>query len=850
MKTLRFRKGGFIGTFIAMFFGTVMVMACGGLMESGITTAVPPQRLAAAPVVVTAEVDFDLAKQNPGDAEEDPEIGTLPERAPLDANLVGTISGIQGVRKAVPDVSFPATLVKDGMPVGPGTTSLGHGWASAELTPFTLSEGAQPSGAGQVVLEQQLASMAGVKPGDTVQVAVRGKTETFTVSGIAAPTGTLTTSALFFSDDRAQQFSGGRIDSIGVLAADGVDAKTLRDRVAGKLDKSKAVALIGDDRGVAEFPEAAISSENLIILSAVFGGFALMVAMFVVASTLGLSIQQRMREMAMLRAIGTTPRQLRRMIISETMVVSVVAIAAALFPGVIFGEWLFDQFTANGVVPKVVEFHSGLVPFAAAGGIALLTAWASARVASKRAANTRPTEALAEAAIQTKWLTWTRVLFSVICLAGGTVLMVITATMMTGPIAQSTAGPTVMLWAIGLALIFPGITKVMTAIFQWPLRALSGLSGSIAILNSKARSIPVAAAITPIMLATGIAIGNLYLQTTNIAAAEKAYTENLRADAVITTSTGGIAPELVDQVRTVPGVAGASAFVTSNTWVEAPYDTTQSNDGFPVQGVTADGVGQTTAITPTAGELTALRGNTMALPTEHARKIGKNVGDTMTMRLGDGAKLDMKIVATFDPRPGFEMILMPAELIAAHTTEGLASQILVRAAPGTDIGALTAALGTLTADKPGVIVADRNVLTETYSEQQQTQAWINYLLVGMIVAYTALAVVNTLVMATAARRREFGLQRLTGFTRGQVMRMMAVEAALIALVGIVIGTAISATSLVPFSIVVSDTPWPSGPIWIYLAVIGVAGALAFLSTLLPAWAAMRQKPVETVAGAE
>jgi putative ABC transport system permease protein len=75
-------------------------------------------------------------------------------------------------------------------------------------------------------------------------------------------------------------------------------------------------------------------------------------------------------------------------------------------------------------------------------------------------------------------------------------------------------------------------------------------------------------------------------------------------------------------------------------------------------------------------------------------------------------------------------------------------------------------------------------------QDTRTQEWINYLLVGMIVAFTAISVVNTLAMATASRRREFGLQRLTGATREQVLRMMAVEGALVAAIGILLGTAL------------------------------------------------------------
>jgi putative ABC transport system permease protein len=220
------------------------------------------------------------------------------------------------------------------------------------------------------------------------------------------------------------------------------------------------------------------------------------------------------------------------------------------------------------------------------------------------------------------------------------------------------------------------------------------------------------------------------------------------------------------------------------------------------------------------------------------------------MRMGDGEPVDVRIVGLYPSREGFQTVLMPATLVAAHTTAGLSAQVMVRAEPGTSTDALARSLSTLVADRPGVAVADRDVLTAAYAEEQEGGAWINYLMAGMIIAYTAISVVNSQVMATSARRREFGLQRLTGSTRGQVLRMMLVEAGMVSLIGILLGTVVSATSLVPFTLVTDGSLLPHGPIWIYLGVIGTALALTVVSTLLTTWVTLRPRPAEaTVAPA-
>jgi putative ABC transport system permease protein len=820
-------------------------------METGIRTAVPPQRLAAAAVVVTGNQAYQLPGANPANEEEDPGSAILAERVRVDVGLVSTIQAVPRVARAVGEVSFPAAVLAGGQPVAGTAQPQGHNWASAALTPYSLRAGAPPARPGQVVVDATLARRSAVAVGDRIPVTAGGTTGTYRVTGIAASADgrAITRPAVFFSESDARRLGGhpGTVDAIGVLADPGTDVAQLRRGVEAAIAGQAAVTLAGDDRGLAEFPEAKASSETLIAVAAVFGGIALMVAVLVVAGTLVLSVQQRQREVALLRAIGATPRQVRRMILTETLVVAAFATAVGCLPGAYLGRWLLGRLAASGLVPLAVAFRQGWVPAVTAAGVALVTALAAALVAGRRAAETRPSEALAEADVQRRWLSWGRLMAALAFLAGGVALAIVTMMVMSGPVAASTAGPTVMVFAFGLALLGPGITRAMTVALQRPLRALPGLAGELAVLNARAQTVRMAAVAMPIMLAVGIATALLYVQTTQADAAERAYSQTLRADVVLTSTIGGLAPSLLGSVQRLPGVGGASEYVTSTGFIERPHDRAQDEDGWPVQGVTADGAAQTTAVLVTTGRLAGLRGNTVALPAQHARELGRSVGDTIGIRLGDGVRVELRVVALLPAGAAGQTILLPARLLAAHTTAGLPTQILVRAAPGADTRRLTTALTQLARHSPGVMVTGRGALTATYGEQQQTQAWVNYLLVGMIVAYTAISVVNTLVLATARRRQEFALLRLTGSTRGQVLRIMGMEGVLIAVIGIVLGTAVSTTALIPFSVAASDSLMPSGPPWIYPAVIGTAMVLALTATLLPTWQALRSPPAEAAA---
>ncbi|MER7249500.1 FtsX-like permease family protein [Kribbella sp. NPDC000426] len=811
IRTLRHRKSGFIATFVAVVFGTAIVMACGGLMETGIRSNVEPQRLAGTDLVVTGK----QSHLRPGEEDATP----LPERVGVSVDMLAKIRSVQGVSSAIGDYTFPA--------FGPSVAE-GHNWSSAALAPYRLTAGHAPR-AGQVVVPTG-------KVGRQVTLLVNGDPRTYTISGLAAgPAG-----HAFFSDHDAAQLvrNPARFADVGVQVAPGTNVDTVKKSLQ-KLDGNLTVRE-GVDRGLAEHPDAESQKTALIAVAGSFGGIATMTMMFVVASTLALAAQHREREFALLRGIGTTPGQVRRMILGEALLVSLPAVAVGVIPGTFLGRFLFDQLSTHGVASSVIEFSQGWIPFAAGAGAAVLAAVGAGLIAARKSAKIRPVEALVEASLQRKWFGWIRLLFGLLFLGGGLALLIVTATVMTGPLAASTAGPSILCWAIGVAVLGPFWTKAVLAFWRWPVQALTRVNGRLAIRNLSARSVAMSAAVMPVMLAVGISTANLYMQTTQVHASSEAFTRDLRADAVVV-SDAGLSPALLEQVRAVPGVASASAYVRSIGAVDDPRKSPFDEDGAPVIGVDAQGANGTAPVRLTSGSLAGLTGSTVAIPEYMATKTGRGVGSEIAMTLGDGTPVKLRVVATFAAERGYETIIMPASLVAAHTTDGLTKQILVRAAPGADV---RPGLAKLAAAHPTVQVADRSTLVAANAEDLQTQAWVNYMLVGMLIAYTAVSVVNTLVSSTLRRRREFALQRLTGSTRLQVMRMLWTESTLVTLAGVTLGTAVALACLLPFSAKVANSTLPTGPLWIYGVIVAAATILTFGSTLIPATTTLRHAPTQ------
>ncbi|GAA2908841.1 ABC transporter permease [Streptomyces thioluteus] len=828
-RSLRHRTGGFLATFLALAIGATIVMACGGLMETGIRNNVPPQRLAGAPIVVTGERTY----RQPGEKH----AAVLPERAGIPAGLAERAGRVPGVRRAVGERTFDVTLDRAG-------AAEAHGWESAALTPYGL-DGTAPR-PGEVVLDTNLAARTGKRVGDTVRIATHGgSAAAYRLSGIAH-SGQVPRPTLFFATADAERLAPhpGTVADIAIVTEPGADRDAVRERVVEALGSATGTTVLtGDDRGTVEHPEAVRGAGDLIALSGVFGGLAVAVSVFVVAGTVGLCAQQRRRELALLRAVGAGKGMLRRMIVGETLLVAVLAAAAAWFAGPVVGRRLFDALVDSGMAAETLEFGQGWIPAMPAFGALLLTAVGGGLLGARRAVAARPVEALGEAAVQERWFTPVRLLLGLLFLAGTAALGIVTALVLRGPVAASTAGPTVMCAAVGLALLGPWFTKAVTVLLYWPVRLLTGASGRLAALNCRATAVRTAAVATPVMLVTALATGMIYLQTSTAALTGKAFADDLRADAVLT-SPAGVDPALAAAVRRLPEVAAASPYVTSTGYTESPHDGGESKRGLPLTGIGADGAERTVGARVTAGSLAALRGDAVALPEPLARRIHRGVGDTLRLRLGDGTAADVRVVALVAAREGYEHALTGVELLAPHTTRGLPSQIVVRAADGTGRDRLMAALGRFAGRHPGLEVRDRDALTAGHAADTRTQAWVNYLVVGMLVAYTVVSVVNTTAVAVGNRRKEFALQRLTGATKGQVLRMMTVEGSLVALVGVVLGTLAAATALVPFALSASDRVLPYGPVTVYLGIVAGAVAVTLGATLLPAWAALRTRPVE------
>ena len=817
VRSVRHQPAAFAASFLTLALSAFLVTVCGGVFETGLTSDVPPQRLLTAPVVVTGIQDY---------------LSTpLPERNRLAPGLASEIAAVPGVARTVPDVSFPVTVLSGGQADGPPVD--GHDWSAAQLTPYRLISGRAPTGPGDVVLDAHLADSLHLTINSLLRAQAHGTVVTLRVAGIA-DSATSLAPALFVTDARASALTGqpGLVDSVAVYPSPGVATGSLASRITAALPHGSVLVLTGDARGRAEFPDAVGRSSNLVILAAVSGPLMTAIAVFIVASTLGLAVQLRRRQIALLRAVGATPRQLRRLVLRQTLLVAIPAVCLGLLPTEAAGRQLVSAMADHGLVTGGLIYHQNFIPTLIGAAIAVLTGVIAALVASRGAIRVPPVEALGSDNTPQPWMSWPRLVFGLLTLAGAIALAVVTALVFNGPIAASTAGPSVMLWVITMALLGPALlTRPVLSVLGRVAAALAPRTGHLAMLNIQGRGPRTAALVTPVMLATGLATALLYMQTSQQAAIDQAYAQHLKANLVISSPAGGLPLGLAAQVSRLPGVV-ASPLVTSNGFINVPPGTQDDSfpDSEPLLGLDGATASRVASYQVTSGSLARLSGDTIAIPASWA-KSGREVGDTLMLRFGDNTVTQLRIVALFTAQRGYPVLLLPAALLAPHTTSGLAEQVLVSTAPNTDLNSLEHNLSRMAAD---IQVSSRSETLAAFSAGNQTTAWIYYMFIVAVAAYVTVYLTSSTLAATTRRRPQLHMLRQVGASGSQVGRAMAIEGALVAATGIVLGTLVALAVLLPFDKAIGAPGLPAGSPLIYLTVIALAAALTIAVTSLSA----------------
>ncbi len=659
---------------------------------------------------------------------------------------------------------------------------------------------------------------------------------TYRITGIATPaTAVRHQTSLFFSAGEARRLAAhpGQVTAFGVLPAKGADPERVRRALARALHGTTAQVSTGDARGPVEFLDAAAARTRLVSMGGAMGGTSLLVAVLVVVGTCALTVQQRHRELALLRAIAATSGQIRKLLGREALIVGAAAGTAGALLGLPLGGWLHTRFVALGAVPATLEHTVSVFPPLAALAATLLGAWAAARIASRRIARIRPAEALTEARTERTRLAWGRVGAGLLLLAGGVVLVVVLTSLRTEPASTPVTFLAVVVLSASVALLGPLLVRCAALLLAGPLR-LTGHGGRLATANLRGNAARMASVVTPLTLLVGMTCTVLFVQDTLGNAARTQVREGVRADWVVTAQGLGIPGEAAQRLRARHDIVTEVVRTTVRVGL----------DKYPAQGVTPAGLTRTWDPEVTAGSLDRLGPGTVAVSELAAEQRHLKPGSTLKLTLGDGTPATLSVAAVYARGLGFGDLTFAHDLVARHVDNPLASSVLVRTTR------TQTQLATTLREFPGLKILSPAAADALQADRQQTNAEVNYLAMGLVLAFTAIAVVNTLAMSVAERGREFALLRLAGATRRQVLRMLRTEVLSVLLLATSVGSGIALAVLTAFSVGMTGRPAPTVTPLLYVGVVAVAGLLALLASAVPGRAVLRVRAVTAATAKE
>lgn len=764
---------------------------------------------------------------------------------PLDEDVVEVVSGVPGVEVAEGSVfGFALVLDKDGDAMQPGgAPTIGTSVPSDTRLSGAASfrDGRTPSGGDEMALDARTVKKAGYVLGDQVDVVLVDGRRTFTLVGVIGfgETDSLLGATLAgFDLPTAQEVLGkeGVVDEVDVLAADGVRPEELRDRIADELPEG-VEALTGDQ--VAAEGTAAVRDSMGIFTTVllVFAGVSVLVGSFVIWNTFNVLVAQRRREVALLRAVGATRRQILTGVLVEAGLVGLVAGVIGLVLGVALAAGIRALLTLVGVemptTSPAVEPRT-IVAALAVGLIvtvfaAVLPAWAATRVAPMEALRTL-VRAGADVGRGRRIAGWTVISVGSAGLA---------ACAAVGNQRWATLAATVTTFG-GLVVAGPMLARGMARLAD---RGRPGGGWRMAARNiarSSRRSAATALALTiglTVVAAVAVTAASLRESVSD------AVSGGNRSDLILEPAGAGlgISPSVADLLRARDDVTDV---------VELRESAAQVNGhGSLVTALDTAGLDNVIDLGIESGSLDALAPGSMLVSTAAADDLGVGVGDTVTVTFPETGATEMRVAGTFGKGSLINatyVITMPD--FTANVTSSLDGAILLNSAPGADPVQAKAAIEDALADYPNVTVNDPEDITQKAQDSVNQLLGIVTALLLLAVLVAILGIVNTLVLSVVERTRELGLLRAVGATRRQLRTVVRRESVLMSVLGAVVGIALGTVSGVALSraLVAEGITAVAVPTATLAAYLVIAAAIGVLAAIGPARRASRVDVLKTI----
>jgi putative ABC transport system permease protein len=709
-------------------------------------------------------------------------------RAPIKSDVLEAVRKVDGVRAAegsvtgyalLTDTHGRAVLTKGGAPTQ-GYSLTADKKLRGEVN---IRSGHAPTGPGEVAIDATSAAKHDIPVGSHIKILFRGPTQEFTVVGTVGFGGSKdlggTTSA-FFEDATAQKVLGtpGMYDSIGVSAKPGVTAAQLAKRIDAVLPRgSEAVT----GAKVAKESSDAIANDLkfVSVLFSIFAGVALFVGSFIIWNTFTMIVTQRSREIALLRAVGATRRQVLRNLLTEALLLGVLSSAVGVGLGVGVARGLTKLMdlvgftlpsTAEQIAPRTI-WLSLLV-----GTVVTVVA---ALVPARRATKVLPVEALREATPGSGKPSRRRGVI------GFTLTGLGLAGVLTG-LYSGSGGYAVLFGIVGVVVgvmtILPIAVRPLALAIGRPLR-WRGVSGELAQQNAMRNPRRTSSTAAALMIGLTLVVSMGVFAASLKASFGGILDDSTKAQLFLSPSSAqseGFSPEVAKVVATVPGVKAVSPVSVGQARFNGGDQYYSSIDPATA--------GQLLDLQVSAGSIRATGENGVLVRKKVATANGLKVGDIVPAEFAATGKHNLVVTGIFDRTASFVSDYV-ISLAGQDAYEGkrLDSNGFVLLDKGANQQQVQDRITAALADHPDAQVLDLkgfNKVSTGFVDQLLTFVTVMLLLAVFI---ALLGIVNTLALSVYERTRELGLLRAVGMTKAQVRAMVRWESVVISLIGALSG---------------------------------------------------------------
>ncbi|MEU9378751.1 FtsX-like permease family protein [Streptomyces sp. NPDC048255] len=730
------------------------------------------------------------AKESPSGPAAGPRDGVLTD------TLVRKLAEVPGVTAVRPTADGSATLAAaDGSPLRSGTA-----WANlagayvpgpdGKDSRHPLAEGHAPRNSDEVAVDAATAEAGGFNLGDPISLATNGPVMTKRLVGIVTTHDTRVTAggtlALFDKATAQQLFAApGQYTGIDLTAAPGTSQFDLADRVTAVLPADRAEATTASGQADQQAVYVNTLTRGYQKIPTVFAGVSLFIGSFLIINTFTMLVTRRTREIALLRAIGATRRQVVRSLLTEAALLGLAASVIGFLAGLGVASALPHLLSGSGGTlpdsPLVIGARPVVAALAVGVGVTVLAAW----LPSRRAARIAPIEAM-RSAQQPPSSTSTRVrgLAGAVLMAAGAGLLI----SLTG--AKDASEENLQSAMLGCGVLIAGLI-VLAPLLAGPLiRALGtlttrfGIVGRLAQDNALRDPRRTAATAAALMVSTALVAGLAVIGNSTAQALDRQAAAGLSAHYLISTrtDTDAIDPAAIDRVTGTAGVEAATATADSTLFIGGRVQR--------ITGVEPNALDTAMNLDFVSGSAKDLVPGRIAVSATIAREHGLSTGSRLDARMGASQESrHYTVVGVYQDNPIAQDVLGARTEVQGNSfLPGSAQRVFVRTQQGAakDLGQR---LRTAVGNNPLLKIQDRDQLVAEAGATVSNLLTLMYGLLAIGVVIASLGIANTLAMSVAERTREIGVLRAIGMHRKGIRRMIRLESLTVAAFGTTLGLA-------------------------------------------------------------